>query len=63
MINISMGITTGDCEEACVDYRRVNEQTVKDAHPLLNITATLDRLAGAKWFSCSTWFQGTIKLK
>ena len=35
----------------CVDYRRVNEQTVKDSHPLPNITATLDELAGARWFS------------
>ena len=35
----------------CVDYRKVNEQTVKDSHPLPNITATLDRMTGAKWFS------------
>jgi len=35
----------------CVDYRRVNSLTRKDAHPLPRIDDTLDALSGAKWFS------------
>ncbi len=35
----------------CVDYRRVNNLTKKDAHPLPRIDETLDALTGAKWFS------------
>ena len=35
----------------CVDYRRLNLATVKDAYPLLRIDDTLDMLAGKRWFS------------
>jgi hypothetical protein len=35
----------------CVDYRRINNLTRKDAHPLPRIDDTLDALSGAKWFS------------
>ncbi|KAK3893315.1 hypothetical protein Pcinc_002871 [Petrolisthes cinctipes] len=35
----------------CVDYRALNEVTVKDAYPLPRIDDTLDALSGAKWFS------------
>ena len=35
----------------CIDYRRVNAVTRKDAYPLPRIDATLDTLAGSKWFS------------
>ncbi|KAK3083081.1 hypothetical protein FSP39_013432 [Pinctada imbricata] len=35
----------------CVDYRKLNEITVKDAYPLPRIDETLDHLAGACWFS------------
>ena len=34
-----------------VDYRKLNEATVKDAYPLPRIDETLDHLAGACWFS------------
>ena len=35
----------------CVDYRRLNGATVKDAYPLPRIDDTLDMLAGKQWFS------------
>ena len=35
----------------CIDFRRLNDVTVKDAYPLPRIDACLDALAGAKLFS------------
>ena len=35
----------------CVDFRRLNSITMKDAHPLPRIDDTLDALSGASWFS------------
>ena len=35
----------------CVDYRKVNSLTRKDAYPIPKIDETLDTLAGAKLFS------------
>ena len=35
----------------CVDYRRLNLATVKDAYHLPRIDDTLDMLAGKRWFS------------
>ena len=35
----------------CVDYRRLNLATVKDAYLLPRIDDTLDMLAGKRWFS------------
>ena len=36
----------------CIDYRRLNDVTVKDAYPLSRIDESLDQLAGSRWFSC-----------
>ena len=35
----------------CVDYRKVNEVTLKDAYPIPRVDNILDTLAGSKWFS------------
>ena len=35
----------------CVDYRKLNLATVKDAYPLPRRDDTLDMLAGKRWFS------------
>ena len=35
----------------CVDYRRVNNLTIKDSYPLPRIDDTINALRGSKWFS------------
>ena len=35
----------------CVDYRKLNDATRKDAYPLPRIDTTLDTLSGSQWFS------------
>ncbi|CAB4012519.1 Retrovirus-related Pol poly from transposon, partial [Paramuricea clavata] len=35
----------------CVDYRKLNDATIKDSYPLPRIDDTLDALGGSQWFS------------
>ena len=35
----------------CVDYRQLNEATIKDAFPLPRIEECLDALSGHQWYS------------
>lgn len=35
----------------CVDYRKLNSQTIKDAYALPNVEEAFSALAGSKWFS------------
>ena len=34
----------------CVDYRKLDDVTVKDSYPLHRIDDTLDALGGSQWF-------------
>lgn len=45
----------------CVDYRKLNEKTVKDAYPLPRIQESFDALSGAKYFSTLDWPVGITK--
>ena len=36
----------------CVDYRKLNSVTIKDAYPLPRIDECLDALSSAVWFGC-----------
>ena len=35
----------------CVNYRKLNEVTVKDSYPLPNLTEMLEQMGGSNWFS------------
>jgi hypothetical protein len=35
----------------CIDFRRLNDITIKDSHPLPRIDDTLDALSGSTWYS------------
>ena len=35
----------------CIDYRKLNDITVKDAMPLPHIEETFDSLGGSSWFA------------
>lgn len=35
----------------CVDYRKLNAKTIKDAYPIPRVADDLDALSGLTWFS------------
>ena len=47
----------------CVDYRKVNSVTRKDAYPLPHIDDTLDTLAGSSWFTTLDLLSGYWQLE
>ena len=47
----------------CVDYRSLNNITVKDAYPLPRIEECIDALKGAKYFSSLDLTQGYLQVK
>ena len=42
----------------CVDYRKVNDVTRKDAYPLPRVDDTLETLSGSKWFTTLNLIRG-----
>ncbi len=47
----------------CVDYRKVNEVTLKDAYPLPRIEDTLDALQSSQYFSTLDLYSGHWQVK
>ena len=47
----------------CVDYRALNQATVKDSYPLPRIDDTLDALSGSTWFSTLDMKSGYHQVK
>ncbi|KAK3105891.1 hypothetical protein FSP39_008017 [Pinctada imbricata] len=47
----------------CIDYRKLNQVTWKDAYPLPKIDETLDTLAGSKWFNTLDMATGSWQIK
>lgn len=49
----------------CIDYRQINQKTIKDSHPIPRIQDTLNALGGKTWFSTldqgKAYHQGFIK--
>lgn len=45
----------------CIDYLKLNSNTIKDAYPLPRTVKSLDQLSGSSWFStldlCSRYWQ------
>jgi hypothetical protein len=46
-----------------VDFRKLNEKTIRDAHPLRDITEILDQLGQSKYFTCLDMVMGYHQIK
>ena len=47
----------------CVDYRKLNSRTVRDAYPLPRIEEALDVLGNAKYFTCLDLTSGYLQVR
>jgi len=49
--------------QVCIDYRRLNEVTKKNAHPLPSINDCLESLGGNNYFSCLDLMSGFYQIE
>ena len=47
----------------CVDYRKVNAVTCKNAYPIPRVDDTLDTLSGSTWFSTNDLRTGSWQVQ
>ena len=47
----------------CVDFRKVNNLTIKDSYPLPRMDDSIDALSGSKWFSTLDLLSGYWQVK
>jgi hypothetical protein len=47
----------------CIDYRALNNVTIKDSYPLPRIDDSLDALRGFKWFSVLDLSRGYFQVQ
>ena len=47
----------------CIDFRRLNAQTKKDAYPLPRMQETMESIVGARHFSCMDLKSGFWQVK
>ena len=50
--NIVLAIKKDSTWRLCTDLRSLNSQTIKDSYNIPRLEDTLNKLAGAKFFSC-----------
>jgi len=46
-----------------VDFRKLNEKTIGDSHPLSDITEILDQLGQSKYFTCLDMVMGYLQIE
>jgi len=49
---------TGIKERVCVDYRRLNKDTIKDSYPLANIQTIFNKIGKSTWFTTMDLLSG-----